>query len=41
MVVAHNSPFVKPHNAASNQLYPVESQLNDGIRGCKFTQCQH
>jgi hypothetical protein len=36
MVVAHNSPFVKPHNAASNQEYPVLNQLNDGIRGCKF-----
>jgi hypothetical protein len=35
MVVAHNSPFVKAHNAASNQLYPVLNQLNDGIRGCK------
>lgn len=35
MVVAHNSPFVKAHNAASNQLYPVTNQLNDGIRGRK------
>lgn len=35
MVVAHNSPFVRPHNAASNQDYPVLNQLNDGIRGCK------
>lgn len=33
MVVAHNSPFVRLHNAASNQLYPVLSQLNDGVRG--------
>jgi hypothetical protein len=38
MVVAHNSPFVKAHNAASNQLYPVENQLNDGIRGCELTK---
>jgi hypothetical protein len=35
MVVAHNSPFVKEHNAASNQVLPVLTQLNDGIRGCK------
>jgi hypothetical protein len=34
MVVAHNSPFVKPHNAASNQVLPVTTQLQDGIRGC-------
>ncbi|KAJ4371551.1 hypothetical protein N0V83_004770 [Neocucurbitaria cava] len=36
MVVAHNSPFVKAHNAASNQVYPVTNQLNDGIRGLQF-----
>ncbi|KAF2830775.1 PLC-like phosphodiesterase [Ophiobolus disseminans] len=36
MVVAHNSPFVKPHNVASNQLYTVVDQLNDGIRGLQF-----
>jgi hypothetical protein len=35
MVVAHNSPFVVPRNAASNQVYPVLNQLEDGIRGCK------
>jgi hypothetical protein len=40
MVVAHNSPFVKPHNAASNQEYPVLNQLNDGIRGCKLLHNQ-
>jgi hypothetical protein len=40
MVVAHNSPFVKPHNAASNQEYPVLNQLNDGIRGCKLLYSQ-
>ena len=34
MVVAHNSPFVVPHNAASNQVLGVVTQLNDGIRGC-------
>lgn len=33
MVVAHNSPFVVPHNAASNQVLPVITQLKDGIRG--------
>lgn len=37
LVVAHNSPFVVPHNAASNQVYPVLNQLADGIRGCKFS----
>jgi hypothetical protein len=36
MVVAHNSPFVRPHNAASNQVLGVETQLNDGIRGCEL-----
>ena len=36
MVVAHNSPFVRPHNAASNQVLEVETQLNDGIRGCMY-----
>ncbi|KAE8836525.1 hypothetical protein PTNB73_04481 [Pyrenophora teres f. teres] len=36
MVAAHNSPFVKVHNAASNQMYPVLNQLNDGIRGLQF-----
>jgi hypothetical protein len=32
MVCAHNSPFVMPGNAASNQDLPVTAQLNDGIR---------
>ncbi|GAB7335629.1 hypothetical protein MBLNU13_g07952t2 [Cladosporium sp. NU13] len=32
-VVAHNSPFHKAHNAASNQDFDVTIQLNDGIRG--------
>ncbi|PVH95092.1 PLC-like phosphodiesterase, partial [Periconia macrospinosa] len=36
MVVAHNSPFVVMHNAASNQQLPVLAQLNDGIRGLQF-----
>ncbi|KAH7083275.1 PLC-like phosphodiesterase [Paraphoma chrysanthemicola] len=36
MVVAHNSPFVRPHNAASNQVYPVLDQLSNGIRGLQF-----
>lgn len=31
-VAAHNSPFVTPNNAASNQAFSVEYQLNDGIR---------
>jgi hypothetical protein len=38
MVVAHNSPFVKEHNAASNQILPVLTQLNDGIRGREFKE---
>ncbi|KAF1977529.1 PLC-like phosphodiesterase [Bimuria novae-zelandiae CBS 107.79] len=36
LVVAHNSPFAIPHNAASNQVYPVLNQLEDGIRGLQF-----
>lgn len=32
MVAAHNSPFNRPGNAASNQALSVTSQLNDGIR---------
>jgi len=36
LVVAHNSPFVVLHNAASNQDLGVLTQLGDGIRGCKF-----
>lgn len=31
-VSAHNSPFVRPGNAAANQALPVATQLNDGIR---------
>ena len=31
-VAAHNSPFVRTGNAASNQFLPVTTQLNDGIR---------
>jgi hypothetical protein len=31
-VAAHNSPFIKPGNAASNQDLPVTTQLEDGIR---------
>lgn len=31
-VAAHNSPFVRAGNAASNQFLPVKTQLNDGIR---------
>ncbi|KAF1930115.1 PLC-like phosphodiesterase [Didymella exigua CBS 183.55] len=36
MVVAHNSPFVRPRNAASNQVLEVITQLTDGIRGLQF-----
>lgn len=32
MVGAHNSPFVRPNNAAANQDLGVFAQLNDGIR---------
>jgi hypothetical protein len=31
-VCAHNSPFARPRNVASNQQYSVTQQLNDGIR---------
>lgn len=31
-VAAHNSPFNRKGNAASNQVYDVTTQLNDGIR---------
>jgi hypothetical protein len=31
-VCAHNSPFVRPRNVASNQALGVTQQLNDGIR---------
>ncbi|KAJ9238109.1 hypothetical protein DTO271D3_7962 [Paecilomyces variotii] len=36
MVAAHNSPFVRPGNWASNQALPVTTQLNDGIRMLQF-----
>lgn len=36
-VGAHNSPFVRPGNLASNQMLDVETQLNDGIRMCMST----
>lgn len=32
MIAAHNSPFVRKGNAASNQEYDVIAQLNDGVR---------
>jgi hypothetical protein len=32
-VVAHNSPFHILHSAASNQIFNVTTQLDDGIRG--------
>ncbi|KAM0333049.1 hypothetical protein ACHAQA_001706 [Verticillium albo-atrum] len=31
-VGCHNSPFVRPGNAASNQEFDVTAQLNDGVR---------
>ncbi|KAL2073241.1 hypothetical protein VTL71DRAFT_10565 [Oculimacula yallundae] len=31
-VAAHNSPFIRPGSAASNQQLDVTTQLNDGIR---------
>ncbi|KAJ6109948.1 PLC-like phosphodiesterase [Penicillium sp. IBT 16267x] len=36
MVTAHNSPFVKKNNLASNQDYKVTRQLDDGIRMVSF-----
>lgn len=39
MVAAHNSPFDRPGNAASNQMFDVTAQLNDGIRMCKSIMC--
>ncbi|RMZ91063.1 hypothetical protein DV736_g1707, partial [Chaetothyriales sp. CBS 134916] len=35
-VAAHNSPFVRPGNVASNQMLDVTTQLNDGIRMLQF-----
>ncbi|EGE06742.1 hypothetical protein TEQG_05737 [Trichophyton equinum CBS 127.97] len=35
-VAAHNSPFVRPGNIASNQELDVLTQLNDGIRMLQF-----
>ncbi|GAD96660.1 hypothetical protein NFIA_016020 [Paecilomyces variotii No. 5] len=35
-VAAHNSPFVRAGNWASNQALPVTNQLNDGIRMLQF-----
>lgn len=34
-VAAHNSPFSRPGNAASNQALDVRYQLDDGIRMCR------
>ena len=31
-IAAHNAAFSVPNNAASNQAYDIETQLNDGIR---------
>lgn len=38
MVAAHNSPFDRVGNAASNQAFDVVTQLNDGIRMRKFVK---
>lgn len=35
-IAAHNSPFVRPGNIASNQELEVRSQLNDGVRMLQF-----
>ena len=35
-IAAHNSPFVRPGNVASNQMLEVETQLNDGVRMLQF-----
>lgn len=35
-IAAHNSPFVRPGNAAANQMLEVETQLNDGVRMLQF-----
>ncbi|KAF2210449.1 hypothetical protein CERZMDRAFT_6251, partial [Cercospora zeae-maydis SCOH1-5] len=32
MITSHNSAFVVPNNAASNQELPILTQLNDGVR---------
>lgn len=37
-VVAHNSPFHKAHNAASNQDFDVATQLDNGIRGSEYQE---
>lgn len=34
-VCAHNSPFARRGNAASNQVLDVVNQLDDGIRMCR------
>ncbi|KAJ5289493.1 uncharacterized protein N7443_009746 [Penicillium atrosanguineum] len=35
-VAAHNSPFDRAGNAASNQMFDVTAQLNDGVRMLQF-----
>lgn len=35
-VVAHNSPFHRANNAASNQDFDVTTQLDNGVRGSKY-----
>lgn len=37
-VAAHNSPFDRAGNAASNQMFDVTAQLNDGVRMCKSSR---
>lgn len=36
-ITSHNSAFAVENNAASNQEYPIEVQLNDGIRSRKWS----
>jgi len=35
-VAAHNSPFIRSGSLAANQELDVTTQLNDGIRMCKY-----
>lgn len=35
-VCSHNSAFAVKNNAASNQVYDITTQLNDGIRMCEY-----
>lgn len=35
-VIAHNSPFHRANNAASNQDFDVTTQLDNGVRGSEY-----